>query len=133
MDKASRRPVFEARSRPGAAEDRRIGRRLRRNQALAEILLERGPEPFAERAFDESDLAPAMCAERFGLGGRGLAGQAGRRIDEIERGAPQRRERRAEATGPPSFGTKGFFCFDRWLHCGKLARGATLREGRAKR
>ena len=55
-------PILEPGDGARAPIDRRIGHRLRRQQPLAEILLERGAEPLAERPLDEAHGAPAARA-----------------------------------------------------------------------
>src|SRR5579871_6583779 len=85
MNERARRPVLEAGDCAGAGEHRRVGDGLWRKEAVAEILLERRPESLAERALDEPDGAPAAGTERPVLTGGGAAGQAGRRIENVER------------------------------------------------
>jgi hypothetical protein len=62
MHKRAGRPILEPRHRPGPAERRRIGHRLRRDEPLAEILLERRAEALAKGPLDEAHRAPAARA-----------------------------------------------------------------------
>ena len=93
--------VVVARHRRAPARvHRRVGDRGRRQELGAEIDLERGPEPLAERALDEADAPPAPGAQRVREAGRGAACRAGRRVDEPNKRAADRRPgpdgRRAE-------------------------------------
>ena len=92
MHEAARRPVLEARDGARAPEHRRIGDRLRRQQPRPEILLERRAEPLAERPLDEAHRPPAGRTKRVRLARRRAAGEAGRGIERIERGAAERSE-----------------------------------------
>jgi hypothetical protein len=62
MHKRTGRPILEPRDRPGPAERWRIGHRLRRDEPLAEILLERRAEPLAKGPLDEAHRTPAARA-----------------------------------------------------------------------
>ncbi len=92
--------VLEPRHGPGAAERRRIGHRLRRDEALAKIVLERRAKALAKGPLDEAHGAPAARAQRAVLVGGGAAGKARRRIKRVERGASQIRGERASAARP---------------------------------
>jgi hypothetical protein len=59
MRKRPRRPVLEPGDGAGARENRGIGHRLRRQEPLAEFVLERRAQAFAERPLDEAHRAPA--------------------------------------------------------------------------
>src|ERR1700723_1477156 len=86
MHKRAGRPILELRDRPGAAERQRIGHRLRRDEPLAEILLERRAEALAKGSLDEAHRAPAARAERAVPLRGGAAGKTRRRIERIKRG-----------------------------------------------
>ena len=100
MGELARRPVLEPGDGAGAGEDRRIGDRLRREEPLAEVLLERRAEPLAERPLDEAHGAPAARAERAVRFRRGAAGEAGRRIERVERRLGETRGERGGAPRP---------------------------------
>ncbi len=91
VSELARRPVLEPGDGAGAGEDRRVGHRLGREEALAEVLLERRSQTFAERPLDEPHGAPTARAKRAVRLGRGAAGEAGRRIERIERQVGQMR------------------------------------------
>ncbi len=84
-----------------AGENRRIGDGLRRKELAANIDGKRRPQPLADRPGDKAHSAPARGAERMRLGGRGLAGDAGGRIDKPRRALDQLR-RHAPADGKPA-------------------------------
>lgn len=86
MDQLARRAV-EAADGPRPGEDRRIGDRRGREQAGAEIDGKRRAEALAIRPLDEADATPASRAQGLGLTGRGLAGDAGRRVDDADQSA----------------------------------------------
>ena len=69
--------VDGSRARP--AERRRIGERLGRDDALAEIVGEGRAVDRAERRLDEADLRPAARAERVAVGDGAAAAGTGRR------------------------------------------------------
>jgi hypothetical protein len=94
MDEPARRPIVIARDGAGSAEHRRIGHRLGRDQPWAAHILGEGrSEPLAIGPLDEAHLAPAGRAERV-MGSRGLAaGEAGRRVEDVERAAVGRAKR----------------------------------------
>ncbi len=94
------RPILEPRHRPGPAKRRRIGHRLRRDEALAEILLERRAETLAKGPLDEAHRAPAARAQRAVPVRGGAAGKTRRRIKRIERGVSQAEGERASAARP---------------------------------
>ena len=85
MHERARRSILEPRHRPGPPERRRIGHRLRRDEALAEIVLEWRAETLAKRPLDEAHRVPAARAQRAVSVRGGAAGEARRRIERIER------------------------------------------------
>ncbi len=89
MDQPPRRPVLEARHRTRARENRRVGERGGRNRPAPgfrrRIGLERRAEALAIGALDEAHGAPALRAQAAMFGNRAAAGEAGRRIDQVER------------------------------------------------
>ena len=100
MHERARRSILEPRHRAGAAERRRIGHRLRRNEALAEIVLERRAETLAIGPLDEADCIPAARAQRAMSVRGGAAGKACRRIKRVERGSSQAQDKRAGSARP---------------------------------
>src|SRR5579883_102385 len=130
MDETADRAVLETRRRPRSAIGRRIGHGLRRNQAGAEILLEWRAKPLAKRALDKADFAPASWAKRVRFGDRAAACKAGRRINEIQRGAA---ERRGGAKRPPRPRRRVGDGVEREAqHERRLTRPAALRESLAE-
>ena len=108
MDELAGGAVLVARDGAGALEHRRIGQRGGRDRASAfpggEIGLERRAEPLAKGALDEAHGAPALRAEAAVFGNGAAAGEAGRRIEQVEResaGLFQGAARRAEARSEP--------------------------------
>ncbi len=85
MYERARRSILEPRYRPGPPERRRIGHRLRRDEALAEIVLEWRAETLAKGPLDEAHRVPAARAQRAVSVRGGAAGEARRRIERIER------------------------------------------------
>lgn len=130
MHEPPNRPVLEAGHRAGATEHRRISDRLRRQQALAEILLERRAEPIAEGLFNETHIAPTGRTQGAAAPNRRPAGQTGRRIEDIQRRAAGRQRPVTKAPRPgrraACFGVrKGHFAHDHYFS----AAGAIAREG----
>ena len=76
----------------GAPEDRRVGDRGGRQERRAQVDGEGRSEALAKGSFDEAQTRPAPGAERIGHARRGMASDAGRGIEKIERGSSQRRE-----------------------------------------
>ena len=131
MHERARRSILEPRHGPGPAERRRVGHRLRRDEALAEVVLERRAETLAKGPLDEAHRAPAARAQRAVPVRRGAAGKAGRRIKRVERGLSQAQGERASAARQRR--AVGFIRVQRrkGVHGRKLARTEALREGRS--
>ena len=88
---------------PRPVEDGRVGDGGGREERHAEIDREGRAEPLAEGALDQGEPAPAAGAKPVRLGRRAAAGDAGRRVEEVQRGAGEPAgdgERRAK--GPVS-------------------------------
>ena len=89
MDQQARRPLLEARDGARARENRRIGHGGRREETPAfagrQIGLERRSQSFAIGALDEAHGAPAFRAEAAMRGDGAAAGEADRRIEQVER------------------------------------------------
>ncbi len=64
VHEASRRAVLVARHRPGPGPDGRMGHDVGREQAVAEVVLERHARPLAERALDKWRFNPAFRAQK---------------------------------------------------------------------
>ncbi len=64
VNKISHRPILETRDRTCALEHRRIGERLRTNQASPKILLKGCAKPLAIGPLDERHGDPTLGAER---------------------------------------------------------------------
>ena len=132
VDELARRPVLEAGDGAGAGEDRRVGHRLRRQQPLAEILLERRAETLAVGPLDEPHRAPAARAERAMRLGRGAAGEAGRRIERVDRGLRQPSGEVERPPAPVVVGVLGCGESEFRIHAARLARDrAFAREDRS--
>ena len=133
VDELARRAVLEPGDGAGAGEDRRIGHRLRRQETLAEVLLERRAEALAIGPFDEPHRAPAARAERAMRVGRRAAGEAGRRIEGIDRAF--RQHERAIERAPAPAGRGGFVRGkgEIRMHGRRLARTGALRDVAGRR
>ena len=137
VDKPSGRTVLEAGDGAGAREDGRVGHRLRRQEAVSEILLERRAETLAIRPLDEPHPAPALRAERPVRVGRGPAGETGRRIEGVDdvfrqtlRQTPRERHRARPQAGR---GGRALVEGETRVHDGTLALAALLRDGTVRR
>ena len=93
------RDVVEGGHRPAALERRRIGDRLRRQRALAEIVGEGRAEPGAIGPLDQAETRPAGRAEPALDADGPCTGEALRRQDEIDERAEARDGSGAEAPG----------------------------------
>ena len=131
MDERARRPVLEPRHGAGAAEGRRIGHRLRRDEAVAEILLERRAETLAIGPLDEAHRAPAARTQRAVPVGRGAAGKAGRRIKRVERRARQAQGERASARAPRRPRACSASSAGKAFHATQVSANRALRERRS--
>jgi len=127
MDQQARGAVI-FRHGPSALEHRRIGNGGRREQRLPEIDREGCSKPLAEGPLDKANLRPALGAQGMGLAGRGLAGDAGRGIEQAERRLPGLPPSATEAGAPSSLqGIEGL------AHGSSLAEGGALCHSRPER